>query len=101
MASKVSVTSKAFIVPLSLTAYTNADKYNSIKRITPKEVQIEMIGLSKLDVITIFRRYFKDVVIEDSMINSVAMAVGEVVEENNKRLFRDLKVRNSNNKESG
>ena len=50
-----------------------------------------MIGLSKLDVVTIFKRYFKDVVIEDSMINSVAMAVGEVVEENNKRLIRDLK----------
>jgi hypothetical protein len=60
-----------------------------------------MIGLSKLDVITIFRRYFKDVVIEDSMINSVAMAVGEVVEENNKRLFKDLEARNSNNKEGG
>ena len=60
-----------------------------------------MIGLSKLDVITIFRRYFKDVVIEDSMINSVAMAVGEVVEENNKRLFRDLEAKNSNNKEGG
>ena len=55
-----------------------------------------MIGLSKLDVVIIFRRYFKDVVIEDSLINSVAMAVGEVVEENNKRLFRDLKATNYN-----
>ena len=55
-----------------------------------------MIGLSKLDVVTIFRRYFKDVVIEDSLINSVAMAVGEVVEENNKRLLKDLKATNSN-----
>ena len=54
-----------------------------------------MIGLSKLDVVTIFQRYFKDVVIEDSMINSVAMAVGEVVEENNKRLIRDLKDKNN------
>jgi len=34
-------------------------------------------------------------VIEDSMINSVAMAVGEVVEENNKRLIEDLKAINS------
>jgi len=55
-----------------------------------------MIGLSKLDVVTIFKRHFKDVVIEDSLINSVAMAVGEVVEENNRRLSRDLKAINSN-----
>lgn len=55
-----------------------------------------MVGLSKLDVVTIFRRYFKDMVIEDSLIKSVAMAVGEVVEENNKRLFEDLKATNSN-----
>ena len=34
-------------------------------------------------------------VTEDSMINSVAMAVGEVVEENNKRLIEDLKAINS------
>ena len=54
-----------------------------------------MIGLSKLDVVTIFKRYFQDAAIEDSLINSVAMAVGEVVEENNKRLFRDLKATNS------
>ena len=54
-----------------------------------------MIGLNKLDVVTIFRRYLKDMVIEDSMINSVAMAVGEVVEENNKRLIEDLKAINS------
>ena len=51
-----------------------------------------MIGLNKLDVITIFKRYFKDAVTEDSLINSIAMAVGEVVEENNKRLFEDLKL---------
>jgi hypothetical protein len=56
---------------------------------------MEMIGLNKLDVVTIFRRYLKDMVIEDSMINSVAMAVGEVVEENNKRLIEDLKAINS------
>ena len=54
-----------------------------------------MIGLSKLDVVTIFKRYFKDMAIEDSLINSVAMAVGEVVEENNKRLLKDLKATNS------
>jgi hypothetical protein len=54
-----------------------------------------MIGLSKLDVVTIFRRYLQDRVIEDSLINSIAMAVGEVIEENNKRLFEDIKAKNS------
>ena len=49
-----------------------------------------MIGLSKLDVVTIFKRYFQNKAIEDSLINSIAMAVGEVVEENNKKLLRDL-----------
>jgi hypothetical protein len=56
---------------------------------------MEMVGLNKLDVVTIFRRYLKDMVTEDSLINSVAMAVGEVVEENNKRLIEDLKAINS------
>lgn len=55
-----------------------------------------MIGLSKLDVVTIFRRYFEDRAVSDSLINSVAMAVGEVIEENNKRLFEELKAKNSN-----
>ena len=54
-----------------------------------------MIGLSKLDVVTIFKRYFQDAAIEDSLINSITMAVGEVVEENNKRLLGDLKTKNS------
>jgi len=54
-----------------------------------------MIGLSKLDVVTIFKRYFQDAAMEDSLINSVAMAVGEVVEENNKRLLKDLNATNS------
>ncbi len=55
-----------------------------------------MIGLSKLDVITIFRRHFVDMATADSLINSMAKAVGEVVEENNKRLFEDLKAKNIN-----
>jgi hypothetical protein len=53
-----------------------------------------MIGLSKLDVVTIFKRHLKDMAVEDSLINSVAMAVGEVVEENNKRLLDVLKAEN-------
>jgi len=55
-----------------------------------------MIGLSKLEVVTIFKRYFEDKTMTDSLIKSMAMAVGEVVEENNKRLSKDLKVTNSN-----
>jgi len=54
-----------------------------------------MIGLSKLDVVTIFRRYLQDTVIEDSLINPIARAIGEVIEENNKRLFEDLRTKNS------
>jgi len=54
-----------------------------------------MIGLSKLDVVTIFRRHLQDTVVEDSLINPIAKAVGEVIEENNKRLFEDLKANNS------
>ena len=55
-----------------------------------------MIGLSKLDIVTIFKRHLKDMVVTDSLINTIAMAVGEVVEENNQRLFEDLKATNSN-----
>jgi len=54
-----------------------------------------MIGLSKLDIVTIFKRHFKDMAVTDSLINTIAMAVGEVVEENNKRLFEGLKAKNS------
>ena len=53
-----------------------------------------MIGLNQLDVVTIFKRHLQDMVIEDTLINSVAMAVGEVVEENNKRLIKDLQTTN-------
>ena len=49
-----------------------------------------MIGLNKLDVVTIFKRHLHERVIEDNLIHSVAMAVGEVVEINNKRLLEEL-----------
>jgi len=55
-----------------------------------------MIGLSKLDIVTIFKRHFKDMAVTDSLINTIAMAVGEVVEENNKKLSEDLKTTISN-----
>ena len=60
---------------------------------------MEMIGISHSEVVTIFMRYFKELALEDSLINSVAMAVGEVVEENNKRLLEDLKAKNYYKKE--
>lgn len=48
------------------------------------------IGLGKLDVMTVFRRTFASKVEEDPLINSIAKAVGEVIEENNRRLLEDL-----------
>ena len=48
------------------------------------------IGLGKYDVMTIFRRTFVNKVEGDPLINSVAKAVGEVIEENNKRILEDL-----------
>ena len=48
------------------------------------------IGLSKWDVMTVFRRTFGDKVEKDLLIDSIAKAVGEVIEENNKRLLEDL-----------
>ena len=50
------------------------------------------IGLDKLDVMAVFRRTLTDGVMEDALMESVAKAVGIVVEENNKRLLEDLVV---------
>ena len=50
------------------------------------------VGLSKYDVMTIFRRTFADKVERDPLIDSVTKAVGEVIEENNKRLLEDLAI---------
>ena len=54
-----------------------------------------MIGLDKLQVVTIFKRHLQDMVIEDSLVKSMAMAVGEVVEENNRRLLKDPQSMNT------
>jgi hypothetical protein len=54
-----------------------------------------MIGLSKLDVVTIFKRHLQDTATEDTLMKSVVMAVGEVIEENNRKLFKDLQATNS------
>ena len=48
------------------------------------------IGLHKLDVVTIFRRTFAEQVTADPLVNSIAMAVGEVIEENNKKLLEHI-----------
>jgi hypothetical protein len=55
-----------------------------------KEVKMRKVGLDRLDVITTFRRTFADRVMEDPLINSIARAVGEVIEENNKKLLDEL-----------
>ena len=47
-------------------------------------------GLGKLDVMTVFRRTFGNKVAEDLLINSIAKAGGEVIEENNRKLLEDL-----------
>jgi len=54
-----------------------------------------MIGLSKVDTVTIFKRHFKDEALTDTLINTIAMAVGEVIEENNKRILEEIKPVNS------
>jgi len=51
---------------------------------------MKRIGLDKVDVMTVFRRTFAGKVEEVPLINSIAKAVGEVVEENNRRLLEDL-----------
>ena len=50
------------------------------------------IGLDRLDVMAVLRRTLPDGVMEDALMESVAKAVGIVVEENNKRLLEDLVV---------
>ena len=50
------------------------------------------IGLDRLDVMAVFRRTLADGVMEDALKESVAKAVGIVIEENNKRLLEDLVV---------
>jgi hypothetical protein len=57
-----------------------------------KGVKMRKIGLAKLDVITVFKRTFADRVEEDLLIGSIAKAVGEAIEENNKRLSEELEV---------
>lgn len=48
---------------------------------------MEEIALDRLDVMTIFKRTFADRAIKGPLINSIAKAVGEVIEENNKKFL--------------
>ena len=48
------------------------------------------IGLDRSDVMVVFRRTLEDGVIEDPLISAVAKAVGQIIEENNRRLLEDL-----------
>ena len=52
--------------------------------------KMRKIGLDRHDVITIFRRTFADKAVDDPLINSIAKAVGETIEENNRKLLDDL-----------
>jgi hypothetical protein len=48
------------------------------------------IGLDRQDAIMIFRRTFADKAVDDPLVNSIAKAVGEIIEENNRKLLDDL-----------
>jgi len=52
--------------------------------------KMRKIGLARQDAITIFRRTFADKVVEDPLVSSIAKAVGEIIEENNRKLLDDL-----------
>ena len=52
---------------------------------------MKKIGLDRLAVSGIFRRTFSDEVEENPLVKSIAKAVGETVEENNKQLLDDLR----------
>ena len=56
-----------------------------------------MVGLGKLDVVTIFKRHFEDQTITDSLVKSIAMAVGETIEENNRKIVKELREAQQNN----
>jgi len=60
---------------------------------------MKKIGSDKMDVIAVFRRTFADRVIDDPLIDSIAKSVGEVIEENNKRLLEEILV--ASNKKGG
>jgi len=52
--------------------------------------KMRKIGLDRQDAIMIFRRTFADKVVDDPLVSSIAKAVGEIIEENNRKLLDDL-----------
>ena len=56
-----------------------------------------MVGLDRQEVVTIFRRHFANLASTDQMINSIAMAVAETVDENNKKILKELKLEDNHN----
>jgi hypothetical protein len=53
---------------------------------------MQKVGLDKLQVMVVFRRILAGKVDEDAVIRSVAQAVGEAIEQNNKKLLADLRL---------
>jgi hypothetical protein len=64
-----------------------------------KEIEMKKIGLDELDVIAVFRRTYADRVVDNPLIDSIAKSVGEVIEENNRRLLEEILV--ASNKKGG
>lgn len=60
---------------------------------------MKKIGLDELDVIAVFRRTYADRVVDNPLIDSIAKSVGEVIEENNRRLLEEILV--ASNKKGG
>jgi hypothetical protein len=48
------------------------------------------IGLDRMEVRAVFKRSFVGSIEEQSLIDHIANAVGEVIEENNKKLWETL-----------
>ena len=48
------------------------------------------VGLDRRDVVTVFRRVLAKDLEKDPLLASVARAVGEVIEENNKKLWDQM-----------
>lgn|GEM_PF-2872624 len=54
---------------------------------TKKGAKIEKIGLDKSDMTMVFRGAFGDKIIENPLMSSVAKAVGEVIDQDDKMLL--------------
>ena len=48
------------------------------------------VGLDKMDVMMIFKRNFPDLQNEDPLLNTIARTVGEIIEQNNEIILKEL-----------